>query len=108
MFGCKYRAYHTFIFILMSEAEIRHVSDTALWIAAYRAQETESKNPVFRDPYASILAGTQGREIAASMPHTEAMAFAMVVRTSAIDRLVLSAVKEGIDTVINLGAGLDT
>jgi len=38
----------------------------------------------------------------------EAMAFAMVVRTCAIDRLILMAIEKGIDTVINLGAGLDT
>jgi methyltransferase (TIGR00027 family) len=41
-------------------------------------------------------------------PYTDSMAFAMVVRTSAIDRLVLSAIAKGVDTVINIGAGLDT
>ena len=32
----------------------------------------------------------------------------MVVRTSAIDRLIYEALQSGIDTVLNLGAGLDT
>ena len=41
-------------------------------------------------------------------PNTTAMAFAMVARTTAIDTLVLHALEKGVDTVINLGAGLDT
>lgn len=32
----------------------------------------------------------------------------MVVRTSAIDRLIYEALQSGVDTVLNLGAGLDT
>lgn len=36
------------------------------------------------------------------------MAFAMTLRTVAIDRLVQMAIARGVDTVINLGAGLDT
>lgn len=33
---------------------------------------------------------------------------AMVTRTTALDRLIRSAINKGIDTVLNLGAGLDT
>jgi hypothetical protein len=32
----------------------------------------------------------------------------MIMRTSAIDRLIDEAIKAGIDTVLSLGAGLDT
>ncbi len=32
----------------------------------------------------------------------------MIVRTSAIDRLIYEALQSGVDTVLNLGAGLDT
>ena len=32
----------------------------------------------------------------------------MVVRTSAIDRLIYEALQSGVDTILNLGAGLDT
>jgi methyltransferase (TIGR00027 family) len=92
----------------MESALINHVSDTALWIAAYRAQETDRADAVFKDPLAKKLAGQRGYEIAAAMPHTKAMAFAMIVRTVAIDRLIGIAVASGVDTVINLGAGLDT
>src|SRR5438094_820564 len=36
---------------------IRDVSDTALWVAIYRAQESERKDALFNDPYARRLAG---------------------------------------------------
>jgi methyltransferase (TIGR00027 family) len=92
----------------MSDATIYNVADTALWIAGYRAQETERDDHLFLDPLAKKLAGDRGMEMVATTPHTEAMGFAMVIRTIAIDRLVLSAIARGVDTVINLGAGLDT
>src|SRR4051794_2293342 len=47
----------------MTEPLIRNISDTALWVAMYRAWETERPDPVFRDPYARRLAGTRGEEI---------------------------------------------
>jgi methyltransferase (TIGR00027 family) len=87
---------------------INNVSDTALWIAAYRARESEREDAVFKDALAKKLAGERGFEMADSTPGTKAMAFVTVIRTSAIDRLVMNAIKEGVDTVINLGAGLDT
>ncbi len=90
------------------EDSIQHISDTAFWIAGFRAQETERKDAVFKDILAKKLAGEKGLQMVSETPHSAAMAFAMVVRTTAIDRLVLSAVSQGIDTVINLGAGLDT
>jgi len=90
------------------EELIKDVSDTARWIAMYRAQETARPDAVFQDVLARKLAGEKGAQIAATVAHTDLMAFAMVARTTAIDRLVLSALALGIDTVINLGAGLDT
>lgn len=93
---------------IMEHSLIGNVSDTALWIAAYRAQEAERQDAVFKDKLARRLAGERGNKMAADMPHSKAMAFAMVVRTAAIDRLVAMAVSKGVDTVINLGAGLDT
>lgn len=89
-------------------ATIDNVSDTALWVAAFRAQESERKDAVFKDPLAKKLAGEKGIEIARTTPFAKAMYFAMVVRTTAIDQLVQTAIERGADTVINLGAGLDT
>ena len=87
---------------------IQNVSDTALWIAGYRSQETDRPDAVFKDALAKKLAGEKGKQIVAETPNTHMMAFAMVARTTAIDRLVHKAIDFGADTVINLGAGLDT
>jgi methyltransferase (TIGR00027 family) len=84
------------------------VSDTALWIAALRAKEGARPDAVFRDPLAAILAGDRGKRIAQSIPRPAMVHWGVVARTSAIDRLIHEAIKTGVDTVINLGAGLDT
>lgn len=91
-----------------SEPQIEHVSDTAVWVATYRALETERPDALFRDPLASVLVGERGRRLAAAMPHGKLMAWVMAVRTVSIDRLVLDALADGVDCVLNLGAGLDT
>lgn len=88
--------------------EIEHVTDTAFWVASFRALESERTDAVFKDPLAGVLAGEKGRQIAQSLAGRRLMAFIMVMRTSAIDRLILSAIERGVDTVLNLGAGLDT
>jgi methyltransferase (TIGR00027 family) len=90
------------------EPIIQDVSDTAFWIAGYRAEESERPDAAFRDPFARRLAGERGMAMAQAFRYRAPMAFAMVVRTAAIDRLVEAAVARGVDTVINLGAGLDT
>jgi methyltransferase (TIGR00027 family) len=92
----------------MIDAAIAHVTDTALWVAACRAAEGQTDHAVFHDPLASALAGERGREIARSFPRSASVAWGVVVRTCAIDRLIGEAVRAGIDTVLNLGAGLDT
>lgn len=88
--------------------DIFHISDTAYWIAGYRAQETERSDAAFKDLLAIKLAGERGMEMVRTTPYTKSMAFAMVVRTVAIDRLVHAAISRGATMVVNLGAGLDT
>lgn len=92
----------------MKSAPVGHVSDTALWVATYRARETERPNPAFRDPLAARLTGERGSKIADAMPFPKIMHWVLVVRTVVIDKLILQAIADGADTVINLGAGLDT
>lgn len=87
---------------------IKNISDTALWIAAYRAQESERPDAAFKDPLARRLAGDRGTAMVAATPDTATMALAMAARTAAIDRLILHAIDKGVDAVVNLGAGLDT
>jgi len=88
---------------------IQHVSDTARWVALYRAMESDRPDALFRDPYARKLAGEQGERIVGSMRKGRAWAWPMIVRTAVIDELILRTIaQEGVDTVLNLAAGLDT
>ncbi len=95
----------------MSEppATIEHVSDTARWVALYRAMESERPDALFHDPYARRLAGTRGEQVLAGMPRGKAFAWPMIVRTAVMDEVILRAIeRDRVDTVLNLAAGLDT
>ena len=87
---------------------IRHVSETALWVAMYRAAESERPDALFRDPYAQRLAGERGAAILRRLPFGESMGWAISVRTRLIDDAVQRAIARGAQSVLNLGAGLDT
>ncbi len=92
----------------MKTAPIRHISDTALWVAIYRANESDRADAVFRDPYARKLAGDRGAQIAASMPFAQKHSWSYVARTWLVDQIVEREVNSGTDMVIDLAAGLDT
>ena len=93
----------------MSDEEplIRDVSDTARWVAVYRARETEREDAVFRDPFARALAGERGEQIAAAMTFTDDKAWSFLARTYLFDRFITRLVQHGADMVVNLAAGLD-
>jgi methyltransferase (TIGR00027 family) len=91
-----------------SEPAISDVSDTAYWIASYRASESERPDALFHDPLARRLAGDKGRKIAETMKGSRYTAWSVAVRTCIIDSYILEKVAEGVDTILNLGAGLDT
>jgi len=87
---------------------IEHISDTARWVAVYRAMETARPDAIFRDPFAARLAGERGEEIVDRMPRGRATAWAMIVRTAVFDEVIMRAVeRDGVDTIVNLAAGLD-
>jgi len=86
---------------------IRNISETALWVAVYRAQESERADAVFRDPYARRLAGDRGAQIAAAMPFAQRHAWSYTARTWLVDQIIERKVQQGADMVINLAAGLD-
>jgi methyltransferase (TIGR00027 family) len=92
-----------------NEQIIENISDTALWVAHYRAMETERPDAHFHDPYAKGLAGERGAHMVSTIKGAQRNAWAMVVRTCVFDEVILRLVKEqAVDTVINLAAGLDT
>lgn len=92
----------------LSHSEIKDVTDTALWVAAYRAEESLRRDALFHDSYASLLVGNAGSLIALRTQGSRYTAWSVVIRTLIIDRFIMNLIPEGIDTVLNLGAGLDT
>ena len=89
-------------------AAIAHVTDTAFWVGALRANEAKRSDAVFHDPLAALLAGSRGARIARAMPDTALVQWGVILRTSAIDTLIGEALKQGVERIVNLGAGLDT
>ena len=84
---------------------IRGVSDTALLAAGWRAMESSRPDALFRDPLAARLAGERGLRIAQTLPDG---AWVVAIRTVVIDAFLRSAISSGTDTILNIGAGLDT
>jgi methyltransferase (TIGR00027 family) len=90
-------------------SSISHVSDTAIWMAYYRALETKRPDALFKDPLAEILTRERGPQIREAMKSTERYSsWSLVMRTRIIDELIIRCANEGCTTVVNLGAGLDT
>src|SRR5258708_12180331 len=81
---------------------IASVSDTARWVAMYRAMESERPDALFRDPFARRLAGPAGEQILASMPQGRRWAWPMIVRTAVMAEIIMRLVtEERVDTVLN-------
>ncbi len=91
---------------LAKEPLIRNISDTARWAAIHRAVETDRRDALFRDPFARKLAGPRGEEIHRQMPRPGGE-WSWALRTYLFDRAILGAIEKGVDTVVNLAAGLD-
>jgi methyltransferase (TIGR00027 family) len=92
----------------MPPMTIEHISDTARWVAVYRAMETARPDALFRDPYAAHLAGERGQAIVDALPHARDGAWTMIVRTAVFDKIILDLVRgRHADLVVNLAAGLD-
>src|SRR5947208_1396522 len=92
----------------MTDPLIRDVSDTARWMAVYRARESGREDAAFRDPFARSLAGERGERIANALTFGEEHAWSFIARTYLFDRFVTRLVQHGADMVVNLAAGLDT
>ena len=86
---------------------VRNVSDTARWVAYFRARETERADALFRDPYAERLAGEHGFQIANTLADGNKHEWAWVARTYLFDQFLAREIKAGATLVINLAAGLD-
>src|SRR6476659_6688644 len=90
------------------EPLVRDISDTARWVAIFRAEESERTDAVFHDPYARMLAGERGEQIANAIEFSRANSWSFVARTYLFDEFIQQHVAAGYDMIINLACGLDT
>jgi len=90
-----------------SNPPVRNVSDTARWVAYFRARETQRPDALFHDPFAERLAGERGFEIANTLPQGNKHEWAWVARTYLFDQFLSREIHGGVDMVVNLAAGLD-
>ena len=89
-----------------SAASANLLFDTAYWAAALRASESEHPGGLLRDPFARLLSGQRGVDLVGSASG-DLRRWAVVMRTCLFDELIETGVREGADTVLNLGAGFD-
>ncbi len=90
------------------ELPVEHVSDTAWWVAELRAQESERPDSHFKDPLAKKLVGDRGKLLMEKLGPEFRSEFLLTIRTKVIDDLILNLIEDGVETVVNLAAGLDT
>jgi methyltransferase (TIGR00027 family) len=86
---------------------IHGISDTARWVAYFRARESERPDALFHDPYAGRLAGERGFQIANTLVDGNKHDWAWVARTYLFDTFLLREIQNGASFVVNLAAGLD-
>ena len=97
-----------------SEAAMSGVGNTARWIAASRAKESELALPLFSDPYARELSGDAGFALqkimrAAMGVQGDGPDLYLSIRTRFLDEHLLEAVRSrGLHQVVVLAAGMDT
>jgi methyltransferase (TIGR00027 family) len=88
-------------------SSVRNISDTARWVAYFRARETQRPDALFRDPFAERLAGERGFQIANTLPQGNKHEWAWVARTHLFDNFLSREIQDGAGLVVNLAAGLD-
>lgn len=86
---------------------INDVADTAFWTAGIRAREQKRQLPAYLDAYSEHLAGAKGLQIARRLQGATEIDWGVSMRSVTIDRMILGALSQGVDVIINLGAGLD-
>jgi methyltransferase (TIGR00027 family) len=90
-----------------ANSSVRNISDTARWVAYFRALETQRPDALFRDPFAERLAGERGFQIASTLAQGNKHEWAWVARTYLFDQFISREIQKGTDLVLNLAAGLD-
>jgi methyltransferase (TIGR00027 family) len=86
------------------------VAKTALWVAAWRARESERETPLFVDPFARDLAGEEGfATLRAADEARSGSAPTIEIRTYFLDERIRERMSDrGLDQVAILAAGMDS
>jgi methyltransferase (TIGR00027 family) len=86
------------------------VAKTGLWVAAWRARESERETPLFVDPFARDLAGEEGfATLRAAEEARGAAAPTIEIRTYFLDERIRARVKDGgLVQVALVAAGMDS
>src|SRR2546430_13256443 len=96
-------------FFFFFSSRRRHTRFDCDWSSDVCSSDLERPDALLHDPFARKLAGERGERILASMRKGRAWAWPMIVRTAVMDELTLRAIqRDGVGTVLNLAAGLDT
>ena len=86
---------------------VENISDTARWVAFFRAEESKRPDAVFHDRFARRLAGEKGEQIANAIEFSRKNSWSFVARTYLFDEFIKLHVEQGYDMIVNLAAGLD-
>lgn len=93
----------------MSEIVIKDTLDQEQMYAFLRAVESKRGKALIQDAWADRLAGKRGEEIVNTLSDPDNWRLGVALRSRIYDELLLRTIEqEEVDTVINLGAGLDT
>jgi methyltransferase (TIGR00027 family) len=87
------------------------VAKTSLLIAAIRAVETnrsEDEGRLFTDPFAEVLAGSEGFSLLEQVRAEVGEQHGVVLRTRYFDDRVMQGLAQGIRQIVILAAGMDT
>ena len=85
--------------------DLARLSETAAWVAGYRASESRRPDRLFNDPYAHLFASATHEQAADG---TDLASGVLVQRTVVFDEIIAQLVAdEAIDLVVNLAAGYD-
>jgi methyltransferase (TIGR00027 family) len=85
-----------------------NVSETAFWVARFRAKESKRPDALFNDPLASLLVKDKDSQSLENRSDAQYVNWTVVMRTIIIDEMIEDLILSGVNTIINLGAGLDT
>jgi hypothetical protein len=91
-----------------SDPDLRNISDTARWVAIYRAIESERSDALCHDQPGRRLAGERGRRIADTLEFAKSQRLVVRCALGSVRSPRHRDIANAADMIVNLAAGLDT